>query len=581
MPPEREIPSGKIQVGVALCGPGPIPRRQWILILVLAGGWTALNVPKPPHIDDAAYAYNARRLAEQPLDPYGFAILWYDVPEPANEVLAPPVFPASWALAVRLCGDRAWLCKGFLFGWPLLCTWALACLLRRFARGLEAPLLLMSVFSPALLPSLNLMLDVPALALVLTAVELFLRGCEHDSLAHAVGAAIIAGLAMQTKYTGLLAPAVMTAAACLYRRWRLILPAMLIPAGMFLSWELLTAILYGQSHFLHAYRGKGASPLLRLSLAGALGGQLGGLLPAVTLVGLITLGMSGRRVLLGTLVIASSYAVIALCGTSEAEMPPRPRTEDIVNGCLATMSGITLALVVWRVWRSDALFEQRRDTKLLCVWLLLETLAYFLLSPFGAVRRVLAIIMLLTLLVGRLAARSCLASWQRRGIWIVAAGGAALGVGFALLDWREAQVRADAVELAVAWVQQHGGGRIWYLGHWGFQYAAEKAGMQAVIAEDEPRRSDIPFPDPSHLDAGDWIVVPDEQQVHRPALALDSTLTTPICWLALADPIPFRTVRTYYSGRAPLQGKGGPRLSVTIYRVQFPCIVVGTSPHPS
>src|SRR5262249_33856680 len=67
---------------------------------------------------------------------------------------------------------------------------ALDSLFRRFCRGLERPLLAMALLSPGLLPGFNLMLDVPALALALAAVALFLSACDRGS----PGRAALAGL---------------------------------------------------------------------------------------------------------------------------------------------------------------------------------------------------------------------------------------------------------------------------------------------------------------------------------------------------------------------------------------------------
>jgi hypothetical protein len=178
-------------------------------LLVLAVLLTFLNALKPLHIDDTAYYHYASHIAAHPLDPYGFDLHWYDFPLPANHVLAPPLVPYWWALGLHLFSDQPLLWKLWLFPFSLLLVLALHRLLRRFARGLELPLLVMAVLSPTVLPSFNLMLDVPALALGLTAVVLFIRAADRQSWRLAVTAGLIAGLAMETKYTALLVPGVM------------------------------------------------------------------------------------------------------------------------------------------------------------------------------------------------------------------------------------------------------------------------------------------------------------------------------------------------------------------------------------
>ena len=86
-------------------------RRHSLLLVLLAGLYTGLNALKPLQIDDGAYQYFARQFAARPLDPYGFTILWYDPPDAANTVLAPPVLPAYWGAVRAAVGERPWLWK--------------------------------------------------------------------------------------------------------------------------------------------------------------------------------------------------------------------------------------------------------------------------------------------------------------------------------------------------------------------------------------------------------------------------------------------------------------------------------------
>src|SRR5205823_3171175 len=103
----------------------------------------------------------------------------------------------------------------------------------------------------------NLMIDVPCLALDLAAVAWFLRARDHGSWSGGISAGILAGLAMQTKYTALTAPLVLLTAAGLgppARRQRSValgIAAAAISVTVLASWELFTAWRYGQSHFLY------------------------------------------------------------------------------------------------------------------------------------------------------------------------------------------------------------------------------------------------------------------------------------------------------------------------------------------
>ena len=142
---------------------------------------TLANAVKPVLIDDTAYLGFARHIAAHPLDPYGFQLFWYDVPEPAMEILCPPVLPYWLALGVRLFGEHVFALKLWLFPVAWVLTRSLAALLRRFASGTERLALPLIVLSPAVLPTVNLMLDVPAVALGLAALAVFARACDREA----------------------------------------------------------------------------------------------------------------------------------------------------------------------------------------------------------------------------------------------------------------------------------------------------------------------------------------------------------------------------------------------------------------
>ncbi|MBY0513771.1 MAG: hypothetical protein K2P78_07645, partial [Gemmataceae bacterium] len=164
--------------------------------LVLAAAVTLANAAKPAAVDDTAYLAFARHIAARPADPYGFDFFWYSRPEPAMGILAPPVVPYWLAAGVRLFGEHVGLLKLWLFPFAWLLAWALDGLLRRFARGTERSALPLLMLSPAVLPMVNLMLDVPALALGLAALRVFAAACDRASWRTAAAAGLLAAPAL-------------------------------------------------------------------------------------------------------------------------------------------------------------------------------------------------------------------------------------------------------------------------------------------------------------------------------------------------------------------------------------------------
>jgi hypothetical protein len=569
-----------------------VPRRRLLLVL-LAAVYTGLNAVKPLQVDDAAYQYFARQFATRPLDPYGFAVLWYTHPDAANTVLAPPVLPAYWGAVRAVVGERPWLWKLALFPWALLFVNAVHALLRRFARGVELFGTWLLVLSPAFLPSLNLMLDVPALALGLAALNVFFRAARRRSYALAAWAGLLAGLAMQTKYTAFLAPGAMLLYALFQRRLRFWAPAALVATQAFVTWELVVAFLYGRSHFIEALPPPPEPGTSRLAVAlrkfGTLQflfSDLGGVAAAGILIGLAALGLRRLGVAITAGLAALGYALIAWRDGNYVSMGaigrrfPRAAVmefSELIFDAFAAAGALVLALALWRLW---ALPRGRRTVAFLTCWLLLEVVGYLLLTPFPAVRRVFGVAVVLAVLVARLAARTCRTPERRRVLHALGAGGVALGLAYWGLDWMGARVQQQAAESAADWVRQHGGGTAWFVGHWGFQYYAERCGLRPVVTQYDRPGGGIPFPPPSRLRAGDWLVVPDARLTAQ-GLLLEQDKLRPAAGLVIAAPVRLRTVICFYGGRTPLEHEEGEgALEVTIYRVTADFTPVHPPPPP-
>jgi hypothetical protein len=549
-----------------------VPRRRLLLVL-LAAVYTGLNAVKPLQVDDAAYQYFARQFATRPLDPYGFAVLWYDHPEPANTVLAPPVLPAYWGAVRAAVGERPWLWKLALFPWALLFVTGAYALLRRFARGVEMLGTWLLVLSPAFLPSLNLMLDVPALALGLAALNVFFRAAGRRSYALAAWAGLLAGLAMQTKYTAFLAPGAMLLYALFRRRLRFWAPAALVATQVFVTWELVVALLYGRSHFVEALPPSGGRLLDKLGVLPFLFSDLGGVAAVGILIGLAALGLRRLGLALAAGLVVLGYALIVWwdsnyvsTGVIGAYLPDAAVVEfsEMIFDAFAAAGGLVLALALWRLW---ALPRGRRTVAFLACWLALEVVGYVLLTPFPAVRRVLGVAVVLAVIVARLAARTCRTPERRRVLHALGAGGISLGLAYYGLDWQGAGVQQEAAESAAGWVREHGGGTAWFVGHWGFQYYAERCGLRPLVTEYDAPEGGIAFPPPSRLRAGDWLVVPGPRLTAQAVRLEEDKLRPEVC-LVIGGPVRLRTVPCFYGGRTPLEHEEGEgALEVTIYRV--------------
>jgi hypothetical protein len=411
----------------------------------------------------------------------------------------------------------------------------------------------------------------------------FCRAGDRDSVALAALAGLLAGLGMQTKYTGLLTPALLLLYAFAFGKWRLGLVAAVLAVQVFVSWEFLLAMLYGRSHFLRALDDSGGGPLWDRLKAKArlLPGVLsitGGIGPAGLLLGLAALRLRRRWLILAAVGILLVYAVVACAGwegdlhlpflhAGPVNLSFEAMWFGLVGLCLLAVSGV----VAWRLLHRC----RPRAEVFLLLWLGLELLGYVTMTPFSAVRRLLGLTVAGTLLCGRLAALTCRSPSRRRLVQVIAAGNVVLGLAFFGVDWLEANAQKDLAERAVRVIRaQSDEGTIWYVGHWGFQYYAERAGMRPVVpnfppGDYEPDRGPIPLPPSSRLRRGDWLVFPDER-IHKQCLQFPRADLEPLVPpLEASDPVPLRTVVCYYAGRSALEHRPGPtRLSLTIYRVK-------------
>ena len=517
---------------------------------------TLLNAVKPMYIDDTAYYYYADHVSRDPLRPYGFEIFWGQAPVPAMDVLAPPVMPYWWALGIALFGQNPLAWKLWLFPVCLVLTTSLWAIFRRFARGLETPLVWMTALSPALLPGLNLMLDVPAMALGSASLALFFRAVDRRSTASAALAGVVAGLAAQTKYTGLTAPAVMLLYALWSRRIGLGLVASVAAAAVFGGIEGLIALAHGQSHLLNNLRRQAEGSKSKWDLLSSLPMLLGAVVPSVTM-----LGMAGLRLPRWWILAVGASVLAFLCVIGLVPRMNRAYTPQVWfwrgHGLLAL--GVT-AVVAWRLVRrpgdeAEAVGQHTPGPIELFLgsWVVLEIVGYFALTTFPATRRIPGIIIAMTALNGALASRACLGPARAAVLPGVLAAAVGLGGLFYAIDLAEAVTQEQAVERAEARLgDRNGRAPAWFAGHWGFQFHAERAGMKPVI----PGRSD--------LAAGDWLVIPDGG-IDQQAIKLEPDQVELVQTIDLGRRFPLRTVAGYFSDRA-LWGDPKPWLTVAVYR---------------
>ena len=199
-------------------------------------------------------------------------------------------------------------------------------------------------------------------------------------------------------------------------------------------------------------------------------------------------------------------------------------------------------------WSADSLF--------VVGWVLLEIAGYFALTPFPAARRVFGVTFALGILAARAVSRTQGMPGRRPPRWVVPFGIAA-GVLVAALDTFDAFPEKDLAERAAAATQAASPEeRVWFIGHWGFQYYCERAGMVPAI------------PGQSVFEPGDWFVRPlypdDGRFFFRPyAGGVELMPPDDSCELVEVfvwdDWLSATTIPNYYGGTEPVLGRNHPR----------------------
>jgi len=528
------------------------------LVLALALTMTGLNAVKPPVIDDPSYLIYAGEFLEHPARPYDFE--YYG--RAANGFLMPPVLIIWLSVGMSVTGSNdPVIMKLWLFPILLLYVGSLSCLLRRFAPQLRVPLLVLCVFSPVILPSINVMLDVPALALSLSALAVYFDAADRRSFVRALAAGLIAGLAMETKYTAFTLPAIFVMHGFIFGNWRLAIPPALLAVGIFCGVELIIAMIHGDSHFLLALSIRGERPLLNaVRLVVALVALSGGLAPMLWLIGLVALGYSRRTTLTLLGLVAAVYALLLLVPEPHdvlLQYPDNGKPLLILNHLFVPLGIaflVTLGKSACRLLRTpSSSVAERQANDFLVFWLLIEVLAYLAISPFPAVRRLFGITIAATFLLGRLAIVNGLDLERLRMIRGLTAVGVALGLGYYLIDLEDAFAEHLAFDRAVAYVrQQDSRATIRFYGTWGLLTPARREGLIWTKKAGED------------LQAGDWFIHDSR----------DGVLIPPRVWshLRLEHVIveearfPLTTQRTFYASRTPIMRYEGARMEITIYR---------------
>jgi Dolichyl-phosphate-mannose-protein mannosyltransferase len=471
--------------------------------IVLAVAVLACLVPfsgKPFNIDDTLFVYEARQIAQHPLDPFGFKVNWYlDAIPMAYETRNPPLASYYSAAAAIFVGwsERA---LHFAFLLPALATiWGTYRLAQRLT---SSPLLaaVATLLTPGFLVSANsVMCDTMALALWLWAIIFWIEGFEPQKPHCLAISALLITLCALTKYFGIaLIPLLAVYSLARQRRlgswaWYLLLPIMALT-----GYQQWTKAVYGlrmitfAAHIATGVRqGRHASilanALVDLSFVG------GCALPALTFAPFIW----PRKKILAVCVLSALAGFLISTGRislGETLGPSDFYRHWFLVGVQLTLfiaAGFSvMALAAADTWkRGDA------DSLLLMLWVLGTFIFTGFVNWTINTRSVLPLIPAAGILLAR--RTDALSAPSMRWRHAVLAMPLALAGAVSLwLTWADTKL-ADSARTAATLIEQktieqktrNQPGTVWFMGHWGFQYYMESFGARAVVVNDPPHQS--------------------------------------------------------------------------------------------
>jgi len=434
------------------------------------------------HIDDTLFLYAARQIRENPLRPYDFSVNWYGTTRGMWGVTKNPPLTSYWLAALgAVWGERERaMHTGFLpfAGLAVLGMFALS---KQFVRNPWPPTLALACCPAFLISATNLMADVPMLSMYVWAVVCFLRGSQRGHRATLVLAGVMVGLALVTKYTAVTIVPLLAAYVVLrkvpVRMWA----ASLVAAGVIFGlWCLHGIVFYGMPHFGGTLGYQWSKRLIE----GRFVGQAAACMTFFGGCGLVPLfflpARAWRKMAAACAVICGG--IVVLMGVGAASMAEFGDSILWQSAFFVFAVGFGASVMVCFAAfcrRTKRLDRYARDEVFLWLWLGGMIVFVAVVNWTVAGRFVLLGLPPWFILASRHAERDIASRVYRR----LAGVGCAVAFIMSMLLCQADAAHADAYREFTQRLLERpdlAGRRVWFSGHWGWQYYMERAGFHLI-----------------------------------------------------------------------------------------------------
>ncbi|MBX7184223.1 MAG: glycosyltransferase family 39 protein [Vicinamibacteria bacterium] len=483
-------------------------RGQLLMVGAVVALLTVPFATRAVHLDDVYFLEVAANVLRDPWQPFAGAVALEDIdyrvfartgkcPTTFASMSHPPLVSYVMALVAWLAGGFRELPLHLAFDlFALVAAFAMYDLARRFTpRPLVTTLLLVS--SPVFaISAQGLMTDMPALALSLTALAVFIRGSDRRLGPTILLSGVLAGLAIMTRYSAFLLLPLFCAYALVQGRARRAWPALAGAAMVLGLWAAQNMAVHGQLHIVASARhyrlffaegGLDWVGFVKKTL-GDLSGLGGTSFVAAGL--LLATGLRRRATTFGLSMLAAALVfVVRPAGIERLDLYT---TLEITTVALSFAGGALLLVEgLWPV--SEAAppgAEAERDGLFLAAWLLLAIGVALFLLPFGTARYMLSVLPpLWILLVRRFGSRESGPPRVRAAAGLVIAQGVVLSLVLGAVDQEYAGSYRDfSVRIRESYPRRN----VWFVGEWGFRYYMSQAhGKYLRSTDDGPQPGDI------------------------------------------------------------------------------------------
>lgn len=500
-------------------------------------------------IDDPLFIWSAKHIQNDPLDPYGFNVIWYRQEMPMSFVTKNPPITSYYIAAAA-----------FIFGWDetaihsifLLPAIAVAIGTYLFAqRYCKHPLLaaLAGILTPVfLVSSLTIMSDMLMLAFWIFAIYFWIKGIEDKNSIALLLAGLLISFTALTKYFGImLIPLLFIYSLYRERRIGYHFLYFLIPIIILALYHWRTEHLYGRGLLFDAaeYALNRNSLMSNFMVSkifvnlAFIGGCLASLLFFITKL------WSRITIFIGLLIFAIGTYYLSILKAPSLFPLQSDTTNRIllsIQFCIWIIVGISIVILAIQ----DFYYRREADSLLLFLWIIGTFIFAGFINWTTNARSILPMIIPTGILITRkLEHQIKMKKPQKRYTFIVPLVlSAFLSMSITWADYSFANTARTAAEMIC---KKYGNNNrnIWFQGHWGYQYYMEQNGAQSIDASHLRFKSGDIIADPTtntnmRMIPKNWVTITETMQIPSSKYAATTDLYLGAGFYAdVFGPLPF------------------------------------------